>query len=185
MSSHMTSMLQTHKYHKYHKYQRAYHTQQPVSASVCLHKPPSNIVGSGGIIYDPVQNAILVVKGKLKWSLPKGHCEPGESWNETAMREISEETSLELSIDRDHYWKKVNKYIYYYIMINNADQVTPKGADPYEIEEARWLTKSELERIYDQCNKQLQYFIDKWGPMINVFVVKGSQLVKSAKQIQI
>lgn len=37
-----------------------------------------SITGAGGIIFDPLKQSILVVKGHEKWSLPKGHREPNE-----------------------------------------------------------------------------------------------------------
>ena len=43
---------------------------------------------------------LLLLKHKFggHWSFPKGHVEPGETEIETALREVREETGLELSL---------------------------------------------------------------------------------------
>jgi ADP-ribose pyrophosphatase YjhB (NUDIX family) len=55
---------------------------------------------SGGVIFrhNPKSGALeilLVQDAKNRWTIPKGHIEPGESARETAEREIREETGLE------------------------------------------------------------------------------------------
>ncbi len=43
------------------------------------------------------QEILLVFRGRQgDWSFPKGHCEQGESFEQTAVREIREETGLEI-----------------------------------------------------------------------------------------
>ena len=42
-----------------------------------------------------------------RWDLPKGHCEPGESFLAAAIRETAEETGIAadaITIDRDFYF---------------------------------------------------------------------------------
>ena len=47
-------------------------------------------------------NALLLVKhNKGHWSFPKGHLENGETEEEAAVREVSEETGLDISIISD------------------------------------------------------------------------------------
>src|SRR5215203_5156994 len=49
------------------------------------------------------EGRILLVRhtyGRLNWELPGGGSDPGESPDETAVREIREETSLDVEIDR-------------------------------------------------------------------------------------
>lgn len=48
-------------------------------------------------------NTILLVKqrqGSQNWSLPGGTMEPGESLDETAVREVKEETGLDIQLTR-------------------------------------------------------------------------------------
>lgn len=36
----------------------------------------------------------LLLRHPNRWDLPKGHCDPGESWLQTALRETEEETGI-------------------------------------------------------------------------------------------
>ena len=127
----------------------------------------TNIIGAGCLIFDIITNRILVVKGPSKWSLPKGHLDPGETPREAAIRETFEETSLLIEINPQCKSKKLKKCIYYYIILENAHQLMLTPIDKSEISEVRWCTYDELLTI--NCNRQLQYFIDRWKFIIKIF----------------
>ncbi len=59
-------------------------------------------VSAGGVVYRNGEDGIeIVICGRLGdgvWGLPKGTPEDGESLEETAVREVSEETGLEVQI---------------------------------------------------------------------------------------
>jgi ADP-ribose pyrophosphatase YjhB (NUDIX family) len=64
----------------------------------------TNLVSSGGVVYRRGQAGSLEVAlcGRLQsrtWSLPKGTPEEGETIQQTALREVQEETGLEVSIE--------------------------------------------------------------------------------------
>jgi 8-oxo-dGTP pyrophosphatase MutT (NUDIX family) len=142
-----------------------------------LQKPPtmpleptrkkSNVTGAGGLIFDISTNKILVVQGPVKWSLPKGHSEPGEEPHETAMREIFEETSLRVDIEPKHRSKKLRKYVYYYIILTNASELRLTPLDKGEVSDVRWCSVKELRQL--DRNKQLQHFVDKWKNVVKIF----------------
>lgn len=54
---------------------------------------------AGGIVFRRGNNGqveiLLIQDAKNRWTIPKGHIEPGESAKDTAEREIKEETGLE------------------------------------------------------------------------------------------
>lgn len=113
-------------------------------------------VSAGGVIFrrreDQVEVA-LIHTGK-RWGLPKGHVEKGERVEETAVREVREETGLLGRLDR-----KLGQISYTYrgkssdgMPIRIAKRVTfflleylegeVHGHD-YEVDEARWFPLDE------------------------------------------
>jgi len=69
-----------------------------------------NKISRGLILH---KNRILLIhrinRGKIYYVLPGGHSESGESAEETLIREIKEETNLDITISR-HMWTFHNKF---------------------------------------------------------------------------
>jgi len=78
------------------------------------------------------------------WSLPKGKLEPGESWEQAALREVEEETGLVCAIGeevgRTHYPLGAGreKEVRYFAMSSSGESV-PRN----EVDELRWLPLAE------------------------------------------
>ena len=113
-------------------------------------------VSAGGVIYrrrDDQVEVALIHTGK-RWGLPKGHVEKGERVEETAVREVREETGLLGKPDR-----KLGQISYSYRgksrgggPVRIAKRVTfflleylegEVQSDDYEVEEARWFALDE------------------------------------------
>ena len=87
-------------------------------------------VSAGGVVYRRGPDGIEVVicgTNDGMWRLPKGTPEPGESLEETAVREVSEETGLQVTIGQPvttiEYWfvqsdegVRVHKKVYHYLL---------------------------------------------------------------------
>lgn len=52
------------------------------------------VIAGGGLVYNANQEILFIYRNK-KWDLPKGKAEKGESIEETALREVEEETHVE------------------------------------------------------------------------------------------
>ncbi|SDG75020.1 NUDIX hydrolase [Psychroflexus sediminis] len=52
------------------------------------------VVAGGGLVYNANQEILFIYRNK-KWDLPKGKAEKGENIEETALREVEEETHVE------------------------------------------------------------------------------------------
>jgi len=92
-------------------------------------QPVQRAVSAGGIVYRILGGRIeFVICGRDSdgvWGLPKGTPNPGESLEQTALREVSEETGLEVRlVDKVaviEYWfsregVRYHKWVHYYLM---------------------------------------------------------------------
>lgn len=89
---------------------------------------------------------ILLIKalGSGCWSFPKGHVEPGESETATAVREIKEETNIDIVIDDTSFRetvtysprRDVRKEVVYFVGRALSFDAVPQEE---EISEARWF----------------------------------------------
>ncbi len=89
---------------------------------------------------------ILLIKSQSggHWSFPKGHVEPGESETATAVREVKEETNIDIVIDDSSFRetmvysprRDIRKEVVYFVgRALSFDPVPQEG----EISEARWF----------------------------------------------
>lgn len=64
---------------------------------------PAVIEAAGGILWrrsgDRVELAVIHRPRHADWSLPKGKRDPGETWQQTALREVLEETGCSAAIE--------------------------------------------------------------------------------------
>jgi 8-oxo-dGTP pyrophosphatase MutT (NUDIX family) len=81
----------------------------------------------------------------ITWTLPKGTPERGESLEQTALREVGEETGLQVRIIRPlddiEYWfvqsgKRIHKTVHYYLMEAIGGDL---GRHDREFEQVRWI----------------------------------------------
>ena len=101
-------------------------------------------------------------RGDKFWSFPKGHSEEGESGEETALRELEEETGLRAILDPGffhdiHYIFKherqlVEKTVTYYL--GYLDRIDFKITQPREIAEIRMCVESETMDLLTHQNSK-------------------------------
>ena len=91
-------------------------------------------------------------RGRMMWSLPKGHIETGETAEQTAMREVAEETGIEGTIvaplGKIDYWfvsegKRIHKTVHHYLLRFTGGELS--DAD-YEVSAVAWVPLTELPR---------------------------------------
>ena len=59
----------------------------------------SAIPGAGGVVFGSLGHVLVVrYRGSGAWAFPKGHVEPGETLEQTAVREVQEETGVRASV---------------------------------------------------------------------------------------
>lgn len=101
----------------------------------------------GAVVYrrEGESTHVLLLKHKYggHWGFPKGHVECGEQENETALREVREETGLSIELvdgfrETVEYKPKPNiqKQVVYFLGVADTDRVVRQES---EISEIRWL----------------------------------------------
>ncbi len=114
-------------------------------------------IAAGGVVLrdaaDGLEVALAGRRSDGSWVFPKGTPDGGESIEETALREVEEETGLKVRISAPigamEYWfaasgERVHKYVHFYLM-------EPVGGDvslhDHEYDEVRWIAVAEARRL--------------------------------------
>jgi len=112
---------------------------------------------AGGLVLDhsstPPRAALigrLDRRGRLIWSLPKGHIEQGETTEDAAIREVQEETGIEGSVMAPlgviDFWfmaedRRVHKTVHHYLLSAHGGELS--DADR-EVVEVAWVPLDEV-----------------------------------------
>ncbi len=133
------------------------------------------IAAAGGLVRN-VNGDVLLIMRNGKWDLPKGKEDAGESSEQTAMREVSEECGIQgPSIswhvtDTYHTYLEnevwcMKKTVWYYMEFCGTGVLTPQVAE--NITEVRWVPASELHSYMDNTYPSIRDVIRLAG-LLNV-----------------
>jgi 8-oxo-dGTP pyrophosphatase MutT (NUDIX family) len=116
-------------------------------------------ISAGGLVLDgrgPAARGALIGRldrrGRLLWSLPKGHVEEGETETETAVREVAEETGIHGSVlgklGTIDFWfvadgRRVHKTVHHYLLLATDPDQELSDAD-VEVSEVAWVPVPEI-----------------------------------------
>jgi 8-oxo-dGTP diphosphatase len=115
---------------------------------------------AGGVVWrgsdDAIEIALVHRPRYDDWSLPKGKLDPGESFEEAALREVEEETGMRCRLGRelgetqytDH--KGRPKIVRYWAMGDCDGEFVPNS----EVDELRWVP-------IDDAKRMLSYDFDR------------------------
>jgi 8-oxo-dGTP diphosphatase len=106
----------------------------------------AEVKAAGGVVLRDGRIAVVHRPRYDDWSLPKGKLDPGEGWEECAVREVREETGLRCTLGRElsptSYTDRKGraKVVRYWLMeIAQDDGFTPDD----EVDELRWVPPAE------------------------------------------
>jgi mutator protein MutT len=133
---------------------------------------------AGGLVFND-QNEIAIIarysrSGHLEWCLPKGHIEKGETPEQTAVREIHEETGIlgEVvnSIATIDYWftgdeQRIHKLVHHYVLRRISGDLSVDEDPDHEAEEAVWVRFQDLQNTLSYPNERriVWLFTRKFG----------------------
>jgi 8-oxo-dGTP diphosphatase len=118
---------------------------------------------AGGVVYREtdgvIEIAIVQIVPEMRWQLPKGLIDPGETSDQAALREVREESGIEgeiiNQIDTIDYWfvadssggrRRFHKFVHFYLMRSVGGNVDDHD---HEVAESRWVTIDEALQMLD------------------------------------
>ncbi len=122
---------------------------------------------AGGLVFDSKGRVAIIARhsrsGHLEWCLPKGHIEKGETPQQTAVREVHEETGIlgEVvdSIATIDYWftgtsQRVHKLVHHFALKQVGGELTVEGDPDHEAEDAIWVDFADLDDVLSYPNER-------------------------------
>ena len=111
---------------------------------------------AGGLVVDDVRRKAALIgrldrRGRLLWSLPKGHIEAGETAEQAAVREVKEETGIigrvVAPLGTIDFWfvaedRRVHKTVHHFLLRALGGDLCD---DDVEVAEVAWVPLGELE----------------------------------------
>ncbi|MBZ4422540.1 NUDIX hydrolase [Myxococcus sp. RHSTA-1-4] len=97
--------------------------------------------------------AVIRPHGRPLWALPKGHVDPGESPEQTASREVHEETGLtatliaplgEIRYVYQFRGQRIFKRVHFFLFRYQEGVLGPLPGPRVEVDEVRWVPMTQL-----------------------------------------
>jgi len=135
-------------------------------------------VSAGGLVVDragPIVQGALIGRldrrGRLLWSLPKGHLEAGESPQQAAVREVQEETGILGRVLQKlgviDFWfvadgHRVHKTVHHFLLEAESGELSDADV---EVDEVAWVPLDDLSQrlSYDTERKLLSALPEQFG----------------------
>ena len=126
-----------------------------------------NVIAGGGKVYNP-KNEILFIFRNGKWDLPKGKAEAKETINQTALREVEEETGITgLSITKPleityHIFKRNERHyikVTYWFQMYSEYEGTLIPQEKEGITKVKWIPETKLKKVLKNSYSNIKLLI--------------------------
>lgn len=117
---------------------------------------------AGGVVFRHAGGGIeilMIQDPKGRWTIPKGHVEKGESLEQTAIREVQEETGVSHlkirgKLDKIHFFYRLNGKLIFmtthvYLMEAGGDSDNLKPENSEGVADAKWFPKDEALKLIE------------------------------------
>ncbi|MGG5506232.1 MULTISPECIES: NUDIX hydrolase [unclassified Myroides] len=147
-----------------------YHPDEKAMMKKLKEKIPVQKAG-GGVVYNE-EGKVLFIKRNGKWDLPKGGIEKHEEIEETAVREVEEETGVrQLKVIKKlpktyHIFKRNGKYrlkITSWFEMTTAYQGELSGQAEEGIEEVVWFDKAQIKEAMANSYENIKLLVEEAG----------------------
>lgn len=135
-----------------------------------LLKKQFKIIDAAGGVVSKENNDILLIYRLKKWDLPKGKLDKGETFKETAVREVEEETRVKVSLGQKvtttwHTYAIKNKPILKrtkWYRMESLDDTRMKPQKSEFIEKIGWANEEEVNKLLRKSYRSIRFVIEKY-----------------------
>jgi 8-oxo-dGTP pyrophosphatase MutT (NUDIX family) len=137
-------------------------TSRPPQPTQLPHRLPEvEEISAGGVIVDVDQGVARIAviarrnrAGRVEWCLPKGHRESDETLEETAVREVAEETGIVgqvlTALGTIDYWfsasgTRVHKIVHHFLLEATGGELSIEGDPDAEAIDVAWFPLGEVQ----------------------------------------